>query len=328
MSRYSIIILLFLLAVLVGCSSPSVPQIEPNPPVVNPPPIVAPAPEPKPEPTPEQTTKPIPAPTPTQILAPTTTPTPLPTPSPTPMPSPPVGPNNELFIDAHSQLTPENLDRVISLMDKGGISRTILSAGVTSKRGILSPKELVSLANKYPGRIIPAVRTKGGAYVRNEKSYYNLLNMQMATEQYGAMAEVLVYHAQKSGHSRQAPEIVVYPDDKRVQAALNYSLEKQWPFVIHIEFAAAGTQYDEFMTKLEEILLLYPEHPFVLIHMGQLTHIAVSQLIEKYPNIYFITSHSNPVTVRRYGQPWTNLFKGNNLSADWEWSAPLKGVQL
>jgi len=203
-------------------------------------------------------------------------------------------------------------------MDKGGISRTILSAGVTSKRGILSPKELVSLANNHSGRIILAVRTKGGAYVRNEKSYYDLLNMQMATEQYGAMAEVLVYHAQKSGHSRKAPEIVVYPDDKRVQTALNYSLEKKWPFVIHIEFAAAGTRYDEFMTKLEETLSLYPEHPFVLIHMGQLTHSAVSQLIEKYPNIYFITSHSNPVTLRRYRQHWTNLFQGNNLSADWE----------
>jgi len=111
---------------------------------------------------------------------------------------------------------------------------------------------------------------------------------------------------------------VVYPDDGRVLAALNYALDKKWPFVVHIEFASAESQRDEFMTKLEALLVQYPEHPFVLIHMGQLNHVEVQQLIEAHSNIYFITSHSNPIAVNKSKQPWTNMFDGNHLSADWK----------
>jgi len=73
-----------------------------------------------------------------------------------------------------------------------------------------------------------------------------------------------MYHAQKG---QKAPEVVVYPDDERVQAALNYALDKKWPFVVHIEFAPAESPRDEFMTKLEA---------FVLIHMVQLNHVEVT----------------------------------------------------
>jgi hypothetical protein len=195
-------------------------------------------------------------------------------------------------------------------MDQGGVYRTILST-----RGVVRPEELVSFASNYPGRIIPAVRTKGRIYDENDEKYYNLLKKQVNMGQYGAMAEVLIYHAQKG---QKAPEIVVYPDDKRVQAALNYALDKKWPFVVHIKFAAAESQRDVFMTKFEALLVQYPEHPFVLIGMGQLNHAAVRQLIEAHPNIYFITAHSNPIAVKKTGQPWTNMFEGNHLSADWK----------
>jgi len=203
-------------------------------------------------------------------------------------------------------------------MDEGGVVNTILSAGVTSKTGIISPQELISLASRHPGRIVPAVRTKGREYVRNYGSYYGLLSMQMDMEQFGAMAEVLMYHAQKGGKTRSAPEIVVYPDDKRVVTALDYALDKKWPFIVHIEFAAAGAKRDEFMRQLEDMLTRYPEHPFVLIHMGQLTPATARQMIEAHPNIHFITSHSTPITVSKSRQPWINLFDGYTLSAEWK----------
>jgi predicted TIM-barrel fold metal-dependent hydrolase len=72
------------------------------------------------------------------------------------------------------------------------------------------------------------------------------------------------------------------------------------------------------MTKLKALLDRYPEHPFVLIHMGQLDHVAVYQLIEAYKNIYFITSHANPIVASASGQPWTNMFNGDYLSTDWK----------
>jgi len=51
--------------------------------------------------------------------------------------------------------------------------------------------------------------------------------------------------------------------------------------------------------------------------MGQLNHVAVRQLIEVHGNIYFITSHSNPIAVKKSSQPWINMFDGDRLSADW-----------
>ena len=216
------------------------------------------------------------------------------------------------IVDAHSQITPENLDKIIQLMGRVGVTCTILSPGVTSHKGLVTPESLVSFASKYPGRIVPAVRTK----VRRYENYYALLEKQVKMDGYGAMAEFLMYHSRKGN---RAPEIVVYPDDKRVQAALSYALDKKWPFVIHIEFAAAGCPYDEFMNKLKGLLVQYPQHPFVLIHMGQLDLVAVRQLIEKHDNIYFITSASTPFyAMNPFNDRWTNMFNGRTLSGDWK----------
>ena len=253
-------------------------------------------------------TSPMPAETPAP--APSELPT-LPAP-PTPTPTPPVPPYDGPIIDAHSQCCPENVEKVIELMDQGGVACTILSSGVTSTRGIVSPEELGSLASRNPGRIVPAVRTK----VRGYEKYYELLEKQVNMHQYGAMAEVLMYHARKGG---RAPEIVAYPDDESVQAALNYALQKEWPFVAHIEFAAAGPKSGKFMAELEALLTKHPEHPFVLIHMGQLNHAAVRQMIEAHDNIYFITSSSTPAyAVNPFNDPWTNMFDDGHLSADWK----------
>ncbi|MFC1906596.1 amidohydrolase family protein [Chloroflexota bacterium] len=171
----------------------------------------------------------------------------------------------------------------------------------------MTPEQLVSLASKNPGRIIPAVRTK----VRRNEDSYELLEKQVNIDGFGAMAEVLMYHV-------PIKLIEVHLDDERVQTALKYALDKEWPFIVHIEFAMPGCPYDEFMTELKTLLAQYPEHPFVLIHMGQLDNAAVQQLIEAYDNIYFITSASVPPPIAKVDHPWTNMFDGRNLSADWK----------
>jgi predicted TIM-barrel fold metal-dependent hydrolase len=225
------------------------------------------------------------------------------------------------MIDAHSQVPhrSEDLDEVIRLMGQGGIARTILSS-----RGPVTPKQLVSFASRYPGRIIPAVRTKNRFYRENDKRFYKFLKKQVDMSQFRAMAEVLMYHAQKGLHRVRAPEVIVYPDDERVQAALKHAIKKKWPFVAHIEFRRAGPLRNEFMTKFEALLVRYPKHPFVLIHMGQLDRVAVRRLIEAHDNIYFIASHSTSIeaspiaVVDKSEDPRTNMFDGCQLSGDWK----------
>lgn len=217
------------------------------------------------------------------------------------------------FVDAHSQVdhTVVPLEKVISLMEQGGVTHTIMSA-----RGELQGKAFLQFAAQHPERITPAVRTKGEPYESDSPAYYKALKAQVASGKYGAIAEILLYHAQKGS---KAPEVVVYPNDKRVLAALNYATEKRWPFVIHIEFASLqGEERKRFMESMEHMLDTNSEQPFVLTHMGQLGPVECRRLIERHGNIHFHTGWSNPAAVRNSNQPWVNLFEDNRLAPEWK----------
>jgi len=214
------------------------------------------------------------------------------------------------IIDAHSQVDHKvHLENIITLMNEAGVVHTIVSA-----RGKISPKQLVDFAKKHQGRITPAVRTKGRLYSDNSHKYYKFLEKQLGMADFGAMAEVIMWHAQKG---YKAPQVVVQPDDVRVKTALHAALEKRWPFIAHIEFEAAGPERAMFEAKFARMLKEYPTHPFVLIHMGQLRCAEAHQFLKEHPNLYFITSHCNPITVESSQQPWVNLFAGGELSAEW-----------
>ncbi len=223
------------------------------------------------------------------------------------------------LIDAHSQFDHTvKVEKIIKLMDEAGVSRTILST-----RGKVKPPQLVAFAQKNEGRIIPAVRTKGKPYGQDSPKYYDMLKMQLDMGGFGAMAEVIMFHAQKGN---KAPKVVVPPNDKRVQKALNGALRNGWPFIVHIEFAAAGSERKDFMKQFENMLVSHPDKPFVLIHMGQLGLEEVSRLISKHPNIYFITAHTNPISLTRSTQPWVNMFSGNVFTGyqlDKKWKAEI-----
>jgi predicted TIM-barrel fold metal-dependent hydrolase len=100
---------------------------------------------------------------------------------------------------------------------------------------------------------------------------------------------------------------------------LKAAVERGWPFIAHYEFAAAGSDYEPLMGQFEDAARKYPNHPFMLIHMGQLGPQEAGQLIKAHPNVYFITSHSNPVNIARHpNQPWSNMFDDNDrLSPGW-----------
>lgn len=221
---------------------------------------------------------------------------------------------NELyFIDAHSQADHNvvPLNKIISLMDEAGVRQTILST-----RGDLKGKTLLKLSKENLGKVIPAVRTKGKPYDTGSKKYYELLKKQIATKQYHAMAEILLYHAKKNN---KAPEVIVCSDDKRVQLALNYAIENSWPFIVHIEFASLNVEKrNKFMREFKQMLNQHPKQPFILTHMGQLSRNRCLQLIKNHKNVHFHTGWTNPVAIERSTQPWTNVFQGDRLAPEWK----------
>jgi len=220
-------------------------------------------------------------------------------------------PTDLYFIDAHSQADSEDvLQRVIPLMDQAGVRRTILSA-----RQKLTSGDITNFAEQHPDRITASVRTKGRDYEENTNGYYRMLESDMSSEKFGAISELLMYHAQKG---KKAPEVVVYPDDNRVQTTLALAKKKEWPLVVHIEFASlAEDNKIKYMEQLEAMLTQNPGQPFVMIHMGQLRPVDVQRLIESHQNIYFMTSHTNPVAINKSNQPWAPMFEGDVLAPKW-----------
>lgn len=216
------------------------------------------------------------------------------------------------FIDAHSQVDHNiELESVIVLMGEAGVKKTILAA-----RSQRKSKEIADLAEAYPEQIVASVRTKNKYYKRNTNKYYKNLTKQLNSGRFKAMAEVLLYHAQKGS---LADEVVVFPDDDRVKAAFEGARKHGWPFILHIEFASlSGNQRKKYFTALESFIEQHHDHPIVLIHMGQLDVSNVKMLIDKYTNIYFLISHTNPIAVGRSNQPWVNMFKNDALAPEWE----------
>ena len=217
------------------------------------------------------------------------------------------------FIDAHSQVdhNVRDLELIIQRMNEAGVYRTILAA-----RSGRKPEEVAAFAEEHRERIVPAVRTKSGAYNKNRPQYYKELRRQIDSGRFQAMAEILLYHAQKGD---KAPEVVVYPDDKRVQFALEEAIDKGWPFVIHIEFQSLGRkERQRFMASMEALLAAHPGHPVVLNHMGQLGAAEVRRLIEDHRNIHFLTAHTNPFIISHSNEPWVNMFANTVLAPEWK----------
>ena len=217
------------------------------------------------------------------------------------------------FVDAHSQVDGEvrDLSLITERMRQNGVRKTILAA-----RAKRSNQDILDLAGRSGGAIIPAIRTKSDVQMKNKPAYYQKLKRQGASGRFGAIAEVLMYHAQKGN---KAPEVKVLPSDKRVQAALDVARQNHWPFVAHIEFAALnGGARKIFMKEFITLLEHNRDLPIVLMHMGQLHADEAGTLLGQHPNLYFNVAHTDRFTINRSSEPWTNLFNGDSIQPAWQ----------
>ena len=216
------------------------------------------------------------------------------------------------FVDAHSQFDQEvEGSFILKRMDEGGVYRTILASRRQRK-----PGDAVVLAKKYKPRIVASVRSKGGPYAKNSPKYYKQLRKQVESGKFGAIAELLVFHAQKGD---KAEQVKISLDDRRVQTALKYAIDQGWPFVVHIEFASLkGAERNDYMQQLNNFLDANKSEPIAMIHMGQLPLEDVATLIKAHSNIYFLTSHADPVSAEDAQQPWINMMDGDKFTPQWK----------
>jgi len=223
------------------------------------------------------------------------------------------------FIDAHSQVDQDvDAKTIIANMKAAGVRRTILS--VRSGR---KPKFVIQLSAKFPERIVPSVTTKMWGYIfdskKPHKKYRKALKAQVRSGRFKAMSEVLMFH---SGCPKdKCPPVRVPADDLRVTAALEAAVANGWPFIAHIEFGSlSSSERQEFMDGFEAMLRQHPQHPFALIHMGQLEAPDARRLIEAHKNIHFLAAHSNPISNASGGgfKAWIEMFDGRSLKPEWQ----------
>lgn len=215
------------------------------------------------------------------------------------------------LIDAHSQVDDSvDLASVIAAMDKAGVRMTILSTF-----GPGPTWDMLQWAQAYPLRIVPAVRMKMRTFRDNDSAFYKSLDSQVRNEGFAAMSEVLLFHEAQP----RAPEFAVLPSAPQVEAALEHAIRRGWPFIVHIEFSSPlipdATRY---LRELEAMLAAHPGHSFLLAHMGQLPVSKVKDLIDKHPNVHFLTSRTAPTAVRRLPKNWQGMFAGETLAPEWK----------
>ncbi|UCH54138.1 MAG: amidohydrolase family protein [Pseudomonadota bacterium] len=217
------------------------------------------------------------------------------------------------FVDAHSQVDEEvsDLGLIVRRMDAAGVYRTILAA-----RSGRKPGEVADFAAQHPQRIVPAVRTKSGAFDKNPANWRKFVQAQVNSGRFRAMAEMLLYHARKGN---KAPEVRAYPEDDRVKFVLAAAARHGWPFVVHIEFASlAPPERERFMGGFEALLRERPTLAFLLNNMGQLQPPEAARLIKAHANLHLLTATATSVIARESRGPWTRMFEGDKLTPAWK----------
>ena len=218
------------------------------------------------------------------------------------------------FRDAHSQVDQNiGIGLVLKRMEENGVTTTLLSSRHKGQW-----RDIQEWSTEYPTQIRPLLRSKSKHYMNNTKKDYKKSKKQLNNGEFVGAAEILAFHAQKGN---KAPEVAVDLTDARIILLIDESISRGWPVIIHIEFASIyGDKRQSYMSALKALLEQHPKHPFVIIHMGQLRHAEVATMIVQHQNVFFLTSHADPITTSSSKQPWVNMFTlfGTHLKDSWK----------
>jgi len=216
------------------------------------------------------------------------------------------------IIDIHSQVDEKtNLDEIVPLLDRAGVAQVVLSTRFGQPTG-----DILALAKQYPDRIVPAAKTKTKAFMKGRDAFPGDFYNELKRFNFRAMAEIIIWHAAKKGVG--AGKATMAPDDPRIGPLLKTARGIGCPFIAHVEFGDMEFYKAYYMKKFEAFLSANQDIPIGMIHMGQLKVKDAKRLLPMYPNLFFITSHCNPVTTKSSKLPWTRMFKGEQLTPAWE----------
>jgi len=230
------------------------------------------------------------------------------------------------LIDPHSQNPsiemggPVAIDDMLVVMEKNNVSFTIVSMiGGSAAESVTFATEIKNATDV----IIPAINCKtSGVDETDDEAFNAAIDLQVSSNKFNGMAEMLVYHAPKySGQKITAPEIKVLLTGSRVSKVINTCRSKGWPVILHIEFYSLANYYDQserdsYWTSINSVLAANTDLNFILTHVVELSDDACRDLISLHNNVYFTTNfldlmfYCNGDTVKNYNESdWMALLQ-------------------
>ena len=203
------------------------------------------------------------------------------------------------LVDAHSQVRCD-IDpvEVGEIINSRNINYVLLSASGCNKK----EKFFSDVVTQYKNLAKVVVENKKIFGLAGMKNFSNAgvwrfseaeKSWEVAEEAgFKGLAEILIQHAVWDGQDSRLKFAGLQMNlaDKGLEKVIEFSGQKKFPVILHIELNDSADKREETVRKLEELLVKYDSQSFVLIHLGQASPKIAKELLAKYKNIFFLTS--------------------------------------
>ncbi|MBI3180690.1 MAG: amidohydrolase family protein [Myxococcales bacterium] len=236
-------------------------------------------------------------------------------------------------VDAHTHFPPEATARVIALMDQYGLDAVVNLSGGTPGRGL---EAQVAAAERYPGRIFVFANLDwrhtllGPGY--GERMAEDLIRAKAAGAKGLKIPKAL-------GLAIQDAQGALLPvDDPGLDPVFDRAAELSMPVSIHVGdpvafwlpptpanerfdelsvhpgwsyFGESVPTWDELLGALERRIARHPKTTFISVHFGNAPEYPerVSELLDRYPNLYVDTAARVPEIGRYPAEKMRALFE-------------------
>jgi len=182
-------------------------------------------------------------------------------------------------------------DRVISLMDKAGISHMVLMA-----RG-QNDSLTFEIYQQYPQRILPFVSSMGPAWYRQDERVLSYAEKQLSTGIFMGVGEVMLRYYGKP--LRNEPEVNVPADSPFIKKLSDIVENYNAVMLVHME-AEAGA-----IRSLVNLLNYNKKLRLIWAHCGTAPRVGlktigpsdIAALMDRHPNLYTDISNTQPKSV-------------------------------
>jgi predicted TIM-barrel fold metal-dependent hydrolase len=201
------------------------------------------------------------------------------------------------MVDVHGHtISGLTADRVISLMDKVGISYMVLMA-----MGLKNDPLTTEIYKQYPQRILPFVSSMYPAWYRQDEQVLSHTEKQLRTGIYKGVGEVMLRYY--GVPSKNEYEVNVPADSPFIKRLSDIVVNYNAVMLVHMEPEAEAIRSLENLLNYNRKLRLIWAHCGTIgfLKLKTIGHYDIGILMDRYPNLYTDMSGVQPMSVAPSG---------------------------